>query len=86
MVDDRAPVRRGSAHFSGHGVRLWHVFRDEALLDCHAGLRILLRSRSNVVRPYICRLMVLIQFTVPSTAPGAVVESEAGGDGVEVGA
>jgi hypothetical protein len=28
-----------------------------------------LRSRSNFARPYICRLSILIRFTLPSTAP-----------------
>ena len=35
----------------------------------HAGLMIRLRSRSKLARPYIWRLIVLIRFTVPSTAP-----------------
>jgi hypothetical protein len=36
---------------------------------CQAASRMRLRSRSNLARPYICLLIILMRLTVPSTVP-----------------
>ena len=49
--------------------RFWHTFRDWPAGFDYAGLRIRLRSRSNLARPNIWRLIILMRLTVPSTGP-----------------
>jgi hypothetical protein len=52
---------------SGHGRRFWNTFGDQPACARQAGLRIRLRSRSNLARPYIWRLIV---FTVHGALNG----------------
>ena len=54
-----------------NGIWIWPTFRDRTgpgAGDRHAS-RTRLRSRSNLARPYIWRLSILIRLTVPSTVP-----------------
>jgi hypothetical protein len=49
---------------------IWHRFRDFCGVHLgQAAIRMRLRSRSNFARPYICRLIILMRLTVPSTGP-----------------
>jgi len=49
-----------------------------------AASRIRLRSGSKPARPYICRLIILMRLTLPSTAAGAVRHGQAVDDGCVV--
>ena len=50
---------------SGANSGLWREFRER----CYPGWRMTrLRSRAKPARPYIWRLIILIRFTLPSTA------------------
>ncbi len=54
--------------FASSGVHLLHTFRaDSADQDVRANTR--WRSRSNLARPYMLRLISLSRFTCPSTCP-----------------
>jgi hypothetical protein len=49
---------------------IWPTFRDETGPPGGQRVsRIRLRRRSNLARPYICRLIILMRLTLPSTAP-----------------
>jgi meso-butanediol dehydrogenase / (S,S)-butanediol dehydrogenase / diacetyl reductase len=61
-----ALTRQLAAEGAQHGIRIWREFRDR----CYPGCRMTrLRSRAKPARPYICRLIILIRVTLPSTAP-----------------
>src|SRR5712691_11264877 len=59
---------------------LWHKDREVVALRSYVLSRILLRRRSRLARPNICRLRALMRQTLPSTA-AAVVQGEPVGDG-----
>jgi hypothetical protein len=48
---------------------IWPTFRDRVGPAGHAASRTRLRSRSNLARPYICLLIILMRLTLPSTVP-----------------
>ena len=70
--------------------RIWPTFRDRLGSLSRDGWevslarRTRLRSSSKPARPYICRLIILMRFTDPSTAPELCFQSEAVEHGVVV--
>ena len=47
---------------------IWPVFRDDNE-PLQVARRTRLRSNGKVARPYICRLIILVRLTLPSTTP-----------------